>query len=159
MMEAMRESFVSINTKGSEATYSDGVHVISIKRDKERSPTALFQQRLHHRKRRLHALKLDQTHRGNIVSKKDIDRADRFNEPETSDQHQEWIRSFDWRQSLASATQLHGSRRAVESSSNDTAGSVESVGISNCHLILWTGTITLGTPPVRSHLNNLCIHC
>jgi len=96
----------------------DGIHVVPVSRNRRRERDAFFAQMRHHHARRTRLAGSSPVPR-TIHSKGG--RVDR--------------RAADWRGNIPPTRSL-----------NDEGVEV-SVGLSNCHLVLWTGKIGLGTPP------------
>lgn len=102
-----------------------GVHVLPISQDSQRTHDAFFAQLVHHRGRRMRYRKRAQTNSpdNKVVHRVKGGPVDR--------------RAVDWR----------GTGAATRSLNED--GVEVAFGLSNCHLVLYTGTIGLGTPPQK----------
>jgi hypothetical protein len=123
---------------------------IPVQASSERRQSALLGQLEHHRNRRLsrneaRQLQLQQQYQqtqhqqtgGRELSSK-LRREKRESE-DPAQKQQEQHHPADWRQSYRSIIQ--------DDNNNNNKGLVTDVGLSNCHLVLYSGVITLGSPP------------
>lgn len=145
---------------------SPNVHSVKLKRDKERFTNAFWAQLLHHRARRLDRLRSKndrdsaaaaaaaaERQPSKIVRTADIDRhlleelIQTGNAWTEKNESEETARRVDygplnWRRATVSDRKIGPQeRRQLD---DDGVGTV---ALSNCHLVLWTGEIGLGSPP------------
>ena len=107
---------------------ADGALVVPIRRSKSRLEGAFLAQQMHHRNRRLYHVeqrrKLEQAGVANSASATQY----RYSHPSH------------WRRVLSASTN-------TTANPHPTGGNmIGSLSLSNCHLVLWSGDISLGTP-------------
>jgi len=114
------------------------IHRVELKRDPDRLSQAWWGQLWHHRERRLSRLQLkdeNDSFTPRIVPAEDYDESMRFTDASHTVHSSENFGPLGWR------------RRTVgRSMQGDDIGTMP---LSNCHLVLWTGEIGLGTPPQK----------
>jgi len=119
---------------------------IPVQASSERRQSALLGQFEHHQNRRLAQIEARQQQKGERKLSKLRGEKWETNDPP---QGQDRYHPGDWRQSLATnqQQQQNGSRNLE----NSSQGLITDVGLSNCHLVLYSGKITLGSPPNLQH--------
>jgi Eukaryotic aspartyl protease len=150
------------NTAASTANSQKGVHRIPVKRDAARLEQAFFGQLEHHRQRRLQQQKQQKQQERSLQQQEQSG-----NQPDQTitTTTPSWLtfsnltlaERFAWRQQRVPPKshyrhlQEGSNGSGTDSSGTDSGGvnhqAVGKVPLSNCHLVLWTGEIQLGTPP------------
>ena len=102
---------------------NNNVHTIFLRRSRENRRQARDGQFEHHRRLRQWAIQEEQA--GHLGRRR---------------------KSWDWRHRRQDQQQRQRQRN-LDNNDNDNDDSIGSLALSNCHMVLWTGEVTIGTPP------------
>jgi hypothetical protein len=148
-----------------QRSLSTGGHVITIPvhASKERHQSALLGQLEHHRNRRLTLINQQQRRQLEMLDDAEKEENEvtrrllRSSSASSSgllgedEQSQEHHHPASWRQSHAQTQTQNPDQRQLRQLQNLNDGLITSVDLSNCHLVLYSGQITLGSPPHMQH--------
>jgi hypothetical protein len=167
------ETHTSASTPGQPSNSKKGTHRIPVKRDAARLEQAFFGQLEHHRQRRLQQREQQQQEERSLQHQQQQQQEQSGNQPEQTItttvpssptfSNLTLAERFAWRQSRVPPPPKSPYRHLQEGDdgSNASGGTdggdgtdsgvnhkaVGKLPLSNCHLVLWTGEIQLGTPP------------
>lgn len=134
------------SSAASHLTNGKSSHVIPVQRSKSRLLNAFWAQHDHHRERRLaveeHKRKLQEQQRRRSLRSQNEDATIGLEDTALAYDH-----PSQWRRKLPKENVIENTKTDDSSSASASSSQIEEFSLSNCHLVLYSGAIQLGTPP------------